>query len=76
MVSPDLIIRSYRRSLSITITKNGELVVHAPKRLNMNDIMKYVAEKEHWIVSKQTEIQNKLNINKDVINYNEFLEKD
>lgn len=73
MVSPDLIIRSYRRSLSITITKNGELVVHAPKRLNMNDIMKYVAEKEHWIVSKQTEIQNKLNINKDVINYNEFL---
>ena len=73
MVSPDLIIRSYRRSLSITITKNGELVVHAPKRLNMNDIMKYIAEKEHWIVSKQTEIQNKLNINKDVINYNDFL---
>jgi len=73
MVTPDLIIRSYRRSMSLTITKDGELVVHAPKRLNMNDILKYIAEKESWIVSKQKEIQNKLSINKNVINYEEFL---
>lgn len=73
MVTPDLIIRSYRKSLSITVTKDAELVVHAPKKLNMNDILKYIAEKEHWIVAKQKEIQDKLNINKSVIDYNEFL---
>ena len=40
MVKPDLIIRSYRKSLCLTITKDGELVVHAPKRLKMDDIIK------------------------------------
>jgi len=73
MVTPDIIIRSYRKSLSLTITKDAELVVHAPKKLNMNDIMKYIAEKENWIISKQKEIQNKLNINKKVLEYEEFL---
>lgn len=73
MVTPDLIIRSHRKSLSITITKDAELVVHAPKKLNINDILKYIAEKEHWILSKQKEIQDKLNINKKVICYDEFL---
>lgn len=73
MVKPDLIVRTYRRSLSLTITKDARLVVHAPKKLNMNDIMKYIFEKEKWIVQKQKEIQNRLSINKEIISYNEFL---
>ena len=73
MVKPDIIIRSYRRSLCLTITKEGELVVHAPRKLNMNDILKYIAEKEKWITTKQNEIQTKLSINKSVIDYEEFL---
>lgn len=73
MVKPDLIIRSHRRSLCLTITKDGNFVVHAPTRMNMNDIIKYINEKEKWITAKQQEIQNKLNINKDIINYNRFL---
>jgi len=73
MIKPDLIVRTYRRSLSLTITKDARLVVHAPKKLNMNDIMKYIIEKEKWIVQKQKEIQTRLSINKDVISYSEFL---
>ena len=73
MVNPDLIIRSYRKSLSLTISKEGELIVHAPKRLNMNEILKFISEKEKWIVTKQKEIQDKLYINKSIINYEEFL---
>ena len=42
MVKPDLIVRTHRRSLCITVTKDGSLVVHAPMRLNMNDIIKYI----------------------------------
>mgnify|MGYP002706646942 CR=1 FL=1 len=73
MINPDLIIRSYRRSLCLTITKDGSFVVHAPKRMSMNDIIKYISEKEKWIKSKQDEIQKKLSINRDVINYKLFL---
>ena len=73
MIKPDLIVRTYRRSLCLKISKDGSLIVQAPKRLNMNDILKYIQEKEKWIKSKQAEIQNRLNINKDVIKYNQFL---
>lgn len=73
MVQPDLIVRTNRRSLSLTINKNAELIVHAPKRLSIDEIFKYIREKEKWIVSKQKEIQDRLSINKDIINYNEIL---
>ena len=73
MVTPDLIVRTHRRSLCLTITKDGNLVVHAPTRMNMNDILKYISEKEKWIVSKQQEIERKLSINKFILDYNQIL---
>lgn len=73
MVKPDLLIRSHRRSLCLSINKQGELIVHAPMKLKIDDIFKYISEKEKWIVSKQKEMQDKLSINKDIINYNEYL---
>lgn len=73
MITPDLIVRSYRRSLGLTITKEGKLVVHAPMKLNIKKIMEFIEEKEKWINTKQKEIQSKLNINKDIITYKEFL---
>lgn len=73
MITPDLIIRTNRRSLCLSITKEGKLVVHAPKKLNMNEIIRYIDEKEKWIQTKQKEIQDKLSINRKVIDYEEFL---
>ena len=73
MVTPDLIVRTHRRSLCLTITKDGNLVVHAPTRMNMNEILKYISEKEKWIVSKQQEIERKLSINKDILDYKQIL---
>lgn len=72
MVKPDLIVKTYRRSLSLTINKNGELIVHSPKRLSTDEIFKYIKEKEKWILTKQKEIQERLSINKDIINYNQI----
>lgn len=73
MVEPDLIIRTHRRSLSITVTKEGKLVIHAPNKLKLSEILKYVKEKEKWIVTKQKEIEARLSINKDVISYKQIL---
>lgn len=72
MIKPDLIVRTHRRSLCLTITKNGDLVVRAPMRMNLNDILKYTQEKEKWIDTKQKEIQSKLSINKDILDYKKF----
>lgn len=73
MVEPDLIIRTHRRSLSITVTKEGKLVIHAPMKLKLSEILKYVKEKEKWIVTKQKEIEERLSINKDVLSYKKVL---
>lgn len=73
MVQPDLILRSPRRSLCLSISKDGKLIVHAPRRLSVNEIYKYIKEKEKWIISKQKEIETKLAINKEIISYKEFL---
>lgn len=73
MVKPDIILRTHRRSLCLTITKDGSLVVRAPVRMNMNDILRYIQEKENWINKKQEEIQKRLCINKDILTYEKFL---
>ena len=73
MVKPDYIVRSHRRSLSLIIDKSGKLIVRAPHKLSLNDILKYVNEKEKWIESKQKEVQTRLLINKEILNYNEIL---
>ena len=65
MVKPDIILRTHRRSLCLTITKDGSFVVRAPVRMNMNDILRYIQEKENWINTKQEEIQKRLCINKE-----------
>jgi len=73
LIKPDLIVRTHRRSLSLTITKDGNFVVHAPKRLSMDEIFKYIIEKEKWITTKQKEINDKLSINKSILDYQEYL---
>ena len=73
MIKPDLIIRTNRRSLSISISKVGEVVVRAPKRLSMDYIMNFIKEKEKWIEKKRKEIVENCNSNKNVITYNSFL---
>ncbi len=55
MVQPDEIIRTNRKTLSISIDATGRLIVRAPKRLAMKNITDFLAEKERWILKKQGE---------------------
>lgn len=73
MLKPDLIIRTNRRSLSISISKTGEIIVRAPKRLNLDYIMNFIKEKEKWIEAKRKEILDTCNNNKNILTYNNFL---
>ena len=73
MIKPSVIIRTNRRSLTLTIDKNGELIVKAPKRLSVEDILKFVKQKEEWISKKQNLVKTNLNKNQKIINYEVML---
>lgn len=73
MVKPDYIIRSYRKTLCISISKSGEVIVRAPKRVDIETINRFLAEKEPWIKLKKEQAQLKNNQNKCILNYEKLL---
>lgn len=56
MIYPDEIIRSNRKTLSISIDSFGRLIVRAPKRYGEERIFAFIQEKESWILRKKSEI--------------------
>jgi len=73
MIKPDVVIRTNRRSLSLTISKDGELVVRAPKKLSMDYILNFIKEKEKWINEKKKQVIESNYNNKSVLSYDYFL---
>ena len=47
------LIRSRRKTLSLQITPQGELVVRAPLRLSQRVIQSFLEEKAGWIAQHQ-----------------------
>lgn len=52
------LIRSKRKTLSLQISDNAELLVHAPNRLSVKKIESFIHEKQYWIEKKQALIKN------------------
>ena len=52
-MTPHQIIRSNRKTLSLSINENADLVVRARHRLSDNEIQKFISEKSDWIDKKQ-----------------------
>ena len=70
-MNPNKIIRSKRKTLSLTINENAELIIRAPKRLSIEKIQDFINEKENWINRKKRLIENQI---KDVkSNHNKLL---
>ena len=70
-MNPNKIIRSKRKTLSLTINENAELIIRAPKRLSIEKIQDFINEKENWINRKKRLIVNQI---KDVTsNHNKLL---
>ena len=62
MISPQ-IIRSNRKTLSLSINENADLVVRAPHRVSYDEIQKFISEKSAWIDNKQRLIKAQLEDN-------------
>ena len=70
-MNPNKIIRSKRKTLSLTINEKAELIIRAPKRLSIEKIQDFINEKENWINRKKRLIENQI---KDVTsNHNKLL---
>lgn len=73
MIMPDYIERSNRKTLSLTVLKNGNVVVKAPISMKDETINKFVEEKQSWIRDKLF-LVNKTNSKfDDIMNYRKFL---
>lgn len=53
------IIRRKRKTISIKIEEDGQIIVSAPLRTSKEYILQVVFSKEDWIVKKQTEIKKR-----------------
>lgn len=57
MLQPNEIIRSNRRTLSVSIDCFARITVRAPKRCGDERILAFLKEKEAWILRKQAQIK-------------------
>ena len=62
-MTPHQIIRSNRKTLSLSINENADLVVRAPHRASYDEIQKFISEKSTWINNKQRLIKAQLEDN-------------
>jgi len=73
MITPDLITRSNRRTLSLSILKDGQIVIKAPLKMSREAINNFVYEKQNWIREKLAIIENNKQKYDQIINYKKFL---
>ena len=66
-------MKSKRKTLSLCITKDGKVVVHAPTRAKSEDIERFVIEKQSWLTSKLAIIESNRSVYDDVIRYKKLL---
>ncbi|MBQ7368435.1 MAG: M48 family metallopeptidase [Clostridia bacterium] len=53
MITPDEIIRSARKTLSVSVDCFGKVTVRAPRRLDEKRILAFLQEKESWIIKQK-----------------------
>ena len=73
MIVPDYIERSNRKTLSLTVLKDGNVIVKAPISMKDETIEKFVFEKQDWIRSKLLTIKETQSKFDDVMHYQKFL---
>ncbi|NLO84305.1 MAG: M48 family metallopeptidase [Clostridiales bacterium] len=59
MKIPYQLIRSDRRTLSLTINEQGALIARSPQRMSIRDIERFIHQKENWIAQKQALVRTR-----------------
>ena len=73
MIEISKIERSNRKTLSVTVTKEGQIVVKAPIKLPEAEIYRFLNEKRSWIEKKLQKVESIQDEFKDIIEYRQLL---
>ncbi len=73
MITPDFIERSNRKTLSLIVLKDGQVVVKAPIRMKDEVINRFVEDKQGWIKDKLLIVNKTIQKFDDVVHYQRFL---
>jgi len=73
MIVPDYIQRSNRKTLSLTVLKDGVVLVKAPLTMKDDVINKFIEDKQDWIRSKLMIVNNTKTKFDDIMHYHRFL---
>ncbi len=73
MITPDLVSRSNRKTLSLSILKDGQVVIKAPLKMSTEAIDRFVFEKQNWIRQKLAYIEHNKEKYDDVMHYKKFM---
>lgn len=73
MILPDQVIKSSRNTLSLSVQKDGTVIVRAPSKMKDEHIRQFVEQKQDWLTSKLTLIKNNQDKYSDVLCYKKFL---
>lgn len=73
MITPDYIERSNRKTLTLSVMKDGNIVVKAPLRISDEAINNFVAEKQGWIRDKLFLVNQNLSKFEEIRHYKKFL---
>lgn len=73
MITPDFVERSSRKTLTLSVLKDGRVVVKAPLKMRDEVISDFVESKQEWIKEKLLLVsQTRLKF-EDVVHYKKFL---
>lgn len=73
MIVPDYIERSNRKTLSLSVLKNGSVIVKAPISMKEDLINKFIEDKQDWIKCKLMIVKETQNKFDDIMHYRSFL---
>ena len=73
MIVPDYIERSNRKTLSLTVLKDGVVLVKAPLSMTDDTINRFIEQKQDWIKSKLLLVNKTNDKFEDFIKYKKFL---
>ena len=73
MINIDILIRTNRKSISISISPQGELIIKAPRRCSLEYIQSIIDKKEDWIKLHRQRVLENQNLNKNIFNHDDIL---
>ena len=53
LITPNQIIRSKRKSITLVIKNNGDFIVRAPIKVKESEIHKFIIQKKEWVIKKR-----------------------